>query len=57
MGATVAIGVLLVSIVMAIVFVPSVSALLGRRVWWPGHRATTVPEGEPESPARIEEPV
>jgi putative drug exporter of the RND superfamily len=58
MGATVAIGVLLVSIVMAIVFVPSVSALLGRRVWWPGHRPTTAAvEGEPTPPARIEEPV
>jgi putative drug exporter of the RND superfamily len=39
MGATIAIGVLLVSLVMANVFVPSLSALIGRRVWWPGHRA------------------
>jgi RND superfamily putative drug exporter len=39
MGTTIAIGVLLVSIVMATVLVPSLSALLGHRVWWPGHRA------------------
>jgi len=38
LGATIAIGVLLVSIVMATVFVPSVSALLGRRIWWPSHQ-------------------
>jgi putative drug exporter of the RND superfamily len=47
MGATIAIGVLLVSIVMASVFVPSLSALLGRRAWWPGHRdATATPDDE-----------
>src|SRR5918994_1758216 len=58
MGATIAIGVLLVSIVMATVFVPSVSALLGRRIWWPGHRPTTAAvKAEPAPPARIEEPV
>jgi RND superfamily putative drug exporter len=39
MRATIPIGVLLVSFVMATVFVPSLSALIGRRVWWPGHRA------------------
>ena len=39
MGATIAIGVVLVSMVMATGFVPSLAALLGRGVWWPGHRA------------------
>lgn len=39
LGVTIAIGVLLVSLVMATVFVPSLSALLGHRVWWPGHQA------------------
>jgi RND superfamily putative drug exporter len=39
LGVTIAIGVLLVSLLMATVFVPSVSALLGHRVWWPGHQA------------------
>ena len=39
MGATIAIGVVLVSLVMANGFVPSLSALIGRTVWWPGHRA------------------
>jgi uncharacterized membrane protein YdfJ with MMPL/SSD domain len=31
---------------MAIVFVPSVSALIGRAIWWPGHR-----EAKPAAPA------
>ena len=39
LGVTIAIGVLLVSLLMATVFVPSLSALLGHRVWWPGHQA------------------
>jgi putative drug exporter of the RND superfamily len=52
MGVTIAIGVLIVSMLMAILFVPSVSALLGRRVWWPGHRGdppVVVPAAEPLS--------
>ena len=38
MGFAVMIGILLVSFVMASVLVPSVATLLGRRIWWPGHR-------------------
>jgi RND superfamily putative drug exporter len=57
LGATIAIGVLLVSIVMACVFVPSLSALLGRRVWWPGHRAEQVgsqsQETAPAKPGQV----
>jgi RND superfamily putative drug exporter len=37
-GFAVAAGIVLVAIVMASVFVPSVATLLGRFVWWPGHR-------------------
>jgi putative drug exporter of the RND superfamily len=60
MGATIAIGVLLVSIVMATVFVPSLSALLGRRAWWPGHRdATATPDDQarPHRPQPTPKPV
>lgn len=37
-GFAVASGILLVAIVMATVFVPSVATLLGRFIWWPGHQ-------------------
>jgi RND superfamily putative drug exporter len=37
-GFAVASGILLVAIVMASVFVPSVATLLGRFIWWPGHQ-------------------
>ena len=36
LGATIAIGVAIVSFVMATVLVPSLSALIGTKVWWPG---------------------
>jgi putative drug exporter of the RND superfamily len=39
LGATIAIGVIIVSFVMATVLVPSLSALIGKRVWWPGQKA------------------
>lgn len=42
MGFAVAIGILLVAIVMASVLLPSIATLLGRLVWWPGHRADRV---------------
>jgi RND superfamily putative drug exporter len=38
LGATIAIGVIIVSFVMAAILVPSLSALIGRRVWWPGQQ-------------------
>lgn len=38
MGTIIAIGVVIVSFVMASVFVPSLSALIGKKVWWPGHQ-------------------
>jgi RND superfamily putative drug exporter len=30
-------GIALAAFVMAMFFSPSVTALIGRRVWWPGH--------------------
>jgi RND superfamily putative drug exporter len=38
-GFAVAIGVMLVSFVMALVLVPSLTVLLGRRAFWPGQRS------------------
>jgi RND superfamily putative drug exporter len=37
-GFAVASGIVLVAIVMASIFVPSVATLLGRFIWWPGHQ-------------------
>lgn len=42
MGFSVSFGILIVAFVMACAFVPGVAALLGRRIWWPGH------QGDPE---------
>ncbi len=44
MGSAIAIGVALSAFLIAPIFVPSVSALLGRVVWWPGHRAEAKPD-------------
>lgn len=52
MGVTIAIGVVIVSFVMAVLFVPSVAALLGRRLWWPGHQG----DAPPPPPAGVTEP-
>jgi putative drug exporter of the RND superfamily len=37
-GFAVAAGILIVSIVMATVLIPSLAALIGNRLWWPGHK-------------------
>lgn len=37
MGFSIALGIALSAFVMAIFLVPSVTALLGRKAWWPGH--------------------
>ena len=37
-GFAVSIGILLAALVMATVLVPSLTSLLGRAAWWPGHR-------------------
>ena len=38
MGFAVASGIVIVAILMAGVFIPSIAALIGDRFWWPGHR-------------------
>jgi RND superfamily putative drug exporter len=43
-GATIAIGVAIVSFVMAAILVPSLSALIGTKVWWPGHQEAAAAE-------------
>jgi len=50
-------GILITSLVMATLLVPSLTALLGRHAWWPGHRDRTGPRpgAEQESPAPAEE--
>ena len=45
MGFSVSFGILIVAFVMACAFVPSVAALLGRRIWWPGHQGDAEPAG------------
>lgn len=39
LGFTLAFGIAITAFVMAILLTPSLTALLGRRVWWPGHEA------------------
>jgi RND superfamily putative drug exporter len=45
LGFAVACGIALAAFVMAMFFSPSLTALIGRRAWWPGHAA------EPQAPA------
>ncbi|MEU9031351.1 MMPL family transporter [Streptomyces sp. NPDC048383] len=40
MGFAVAFGILLSAFVMAMLLVPTLTSLLGRHAWWPGHRTT-----------------
>jgi RND superfamily putative drug exporter len=40
MGTAVSVGVLLASFVIAPLLIPSISALLGPKIWWPGHKPT-----------------
>jgi RND superfamily putative drug exporter len=50
-GFAMAFGILVASLVVSSILVPALTALAGRRAWWPG-RAT----GERKAPARIGEP-
>jgi RND superfamily putative drug exporter len=49
LGFAVAIGIVIVSFLMAALLIPSVSALLGHLIWWPGHSAERA--GMPSLPA------
>lgn len=53
-GFAVSSGILITSLVMATLLVPSLTALLGHRAWWPGHRdrqRTALADEEPPLPA------
>jgi RND superfamily putative drug exporter len=49
-GFALAFGILLASMVVSTILVPALTALAGRRAWWPGRAA-----GERKAPARIKE--
>jgi putative drug exporter of the RND superfamily len=49
-GFAIAFGILLASMVVSTILVPALTALAGRRAWWPGRAA-----GERKAPARIKE--
>jgi Predicted drug exporters of the RND superfamily len=48
-GFGVAIGILLSAFVMSAFLVPSITALLGHKAWWPGHGDAAADHSEPES--------
>jgi RND superfamily putative drug exporter len=41
MGFTIAIGIVIVSFLMAALLIPSIAAVLGHLIWWPGHSDTS----------------
>jgi RND superfamily putative drug exporter len=47
LGFAVAFGIVLSAFIIATLLVPSVAALLGYKVWWPGHR----PDADKNRPA------
>ncbi|MGW4802828.1 MMPL family transporter [Kitasatospora sp. NPDC004272] len=47
LGFALSIGIALAAFVMAMFFTPSITALLGKKAWWPGHGA--MPDHGPES--------
>ena len=49
-GFAMAFGILVASLVVSTILVPALTALAGRRAWWPGRAA-----GERRGPARIKE--
>ena len=46
LGFTIAVGIAIVSFGMAALLIPSIAALLGHLIWWPGHSDTSA-EAEP----------
>ncbi|MEU2027256.1 MMPL family transporter [Streptomyces sp. NPDC016469] len=60
MGFAVAFGILLTAFVMALLLVPAVTTLLGRRAWWPGGRDSSAGGGarpDGTAPPEPNEPV
>ncbi len=56
-GFAVSTGILITSLVMATLLVPSLTALLGHRAWWPGHRDRQGPPPPAEKQPQLSEPV
>jgi RND superfamily putative drug exporter len=56
-GFAVSSGIAIAALVMATLLVPSVTTLLGRWAWWPGHRGTTGPRPREEKTVEKVEPV
>ncbi|MET9662105.1 MMPL family transporter [Streptomyces sp. NPDC006510] len=54
MGFAVAFGILLTAFVMAMLLVPAVTTLLGRRAWWPGGRDGSGPAAAPDRGTPLE---
>ncbi|WP_406383468.1 MMPL family transporter [Streptomyces sp. NBC_01618] len=50
MGFAVAFGILLSAFVMAMLLVPALTTLLGRRAWWPGHKPQPATDEPVEAP-------
>ncbi|MGW0661525.1 MMPL family transporter [Streptodolium elevatio] len=44
LGFTLAFGIAVTAFVMAMLLTPALTALVGRRMWWPGHEADTAPD-------------
>ncbi|WP_253195643.1 MMPL family transporter [Streptomyces sp. JHA26] len=58
MGFAVAFGILLTAFIMALLLVPTLTALIGPKAWWPGNRSGHGPEAheDPATGLRQEEP-
>ena len=53
LGFAVSCGIALAAFVMAMFFTPSLTALIGRRAWWPGH-ADRPPSSAPAAAQRLD---
>ncbi|MBO3679975.1 MMPL family transporter [Streptomyces sp. NEAU-YJ-81] len=56
MGFAVAFGILLTAFIMALLLVPTVTAMLGSKAWWPNHRHDSPETPGVSGPGRAEEP-
>ena len=52
MGFAISFGIFVAAFVMAMFFVPALTALIGHAAWWPGHGDEKQPEPEAERDRR-----
>jgi RND superfamily putative drug exporter len=57
LGFAVAVGIMFAAFVMAMLLVPSLTALIGQRAWWPGHADAPKPGADRDVAAEELEPV